>query len=210
MTAFFFDLPIVGILRGFGPAELEPILSTVLRGGLKNIEITMNSPNAAMQIRTAIQQCGNRMAVGAGTVTSLALLQEALAAGAKFIVTPTLQVEIVNECVRAGVPVFPGAFSPTEVFRAAELGATMVKLFPAEIAGPVYVKALRGPFPNLKIMPTGGVDRETLPEFLKAGASGAGVGSPLFRKERIQAGDWDWLEAETRGYVQCWRTFSAR
>jgi 2-dehydro-3-deoxyphosphogluconate aldolase/(4S)-4-hydroxy-2-oxoglutarate aldolase len=195
-------LPIVGILRGFERRLLGGILGAARRGGLENVEITMNSPGAAEQIKEAIALGEGAINIGAGTVLNERLLDEALAAGAAFMVTPTLNPTVIEKCVRLKVPVFPGALSPTEVHAAWELGATMVKIFPAEVS---LVKALRGLFPEIKLMPTGGVDLRNLPEFIRAGASGAGVGSPLFQRERIEAGDWGWLEAQTRAFVTAWR-----
>jgi 2-dehydro-3-deoxyphosphogluconate aldolase/(4S)-4-hydroxy-2-oxoglutarate aldolase len=190
-------LPIIGILRGFTLEQLPNILGAVARGGLRNVEITMNSPSATEQIRLA----GDQLNVGAGTVTSLKLLDEALEAGAKFIVTPTVNTDVITRCAREQIPVFPGAFSPTEIFQAWELGATMVKIFPAETGGAAYVRAIRGPFPNIGLLPTGGVDLRTAEDYLKAGAAGLGVGSPLFNKERIEAGDWRWLETQARAFA---------
>ena len=195
------ELPVIGILRGFSAQQLPDILGAITRGGLRNLEITMNSPGAVAQIAQTRALAGGKVNVGAGTVTSPSLLDEALEAGAIFIVTPTINHDIIRECVRNNVPVFPGAFSPTEILEAWELGATMVKIFPADAAGPAYIRGLRGPFPNVKLLPTGGVDLATAPEFLKAGAAGLGVGSPLFDKKRIEAGDWAWLESQARNFA---------
>ena len=130
------------------------------------------------------------------------LLDEAVTAGANFIVTPTVNREVLRECGRRGLAVFPGAFSPTEVLEAWELGAAMVKVFPADAGGPAYLRAIRGPFPQIRLLPTGGVDLQTGREFLKAGASGLGVGSPLFNKPRIDAGDWAWLRDQTASFAR--------
>ena len=195
---------IVGILRGFEPGQLKGIVEAVRRGGLRHLEITMNSPGAAEQIAHARVLGEGQLAIGAGTVTSLALLDAALHAGAEFIVTPSLNPEVITACVQRKIPVYPGAFSPAEILTAWELGAAMVKIFPAEFGGARYLKALRGPFPHIKLMPTGGVELESLPKLIEAGAAGAGVGSPLFRRDRIDAGDWPWLEQQTRRYVEAW------
>ncbi len=200
--SWFQEAPIIGILRGLSPEQLPQVLEAATRGGLRNVEVTMNSPNAAAQIRAAVRQAGARLNIGAGTVTSLPVLHEALAAGATFIVTPLVHRLVIIECVRQNIPVFPGAFSPTEIWEAWELGAAMVKVFPADAGGPGYLKALRGPFPQVKLLPTGGVDLQTAAAFLKAGAAGLGVGSPLFDKPRIDAGDWAWLERQTRQFVE--------
>ncbi|MCI0536360.1 MAG: bifunctional 4-hydroxy-2-oxoglutarate aldolase/2-dehydro-3-deoxy-phosphogluconate aldolase [Verrucomicrobiales bacterium] len=180
------------------------IVAAARRGRLTNLEITMNTPGAAEQIQEAIILANGQLNIGAGTVTSPAVLEEALRAGASFIVTPTLNASVVDRCVQVQVPVFPGAFSPNEVVRAWELGATMVKIFPAETLGPAYIRSLKAPLPEIKLLPTGGVNLATLPEFLKAGADGFGVGSPLFDPKRIESGDWPWLEAQCRAFAEAY------
>jgi 2-dehydro-3-deoxyphosphogluconate aldolase / (4S)-4-hydroxy-2-oxoglutarate aldolase len=116
---------------------------------------------------------------------------------------------VIQKCVERGLPVFPGALSPTEIWEAWELGATMVKVFPAEMGGELFLRGLRGPFPKVKLMPTGGITLETLPGLIKAGANGFGIGSPLFQKARIEAKDWGWLEHEVAAYVQAYRESTA-
>lgn len=198
---------VVGILRGFPPDVTRELLSAARRGGLLHAEITMDTPNAATQIRDAIAEHGDGLAIGAGTVTTPERLEEALAAGARFIVTPTLRAEVVRRCVTAGVPIFPGALSPTEVERAWEMGATMVKVFPSDRLGPAYLQGLSEQLPGVALMPTGGVGLESLGAFLRAGASAVGVGGPLFAKELVTARDWAGVEGRCRAFVEAWRTF---
>jgi 2-dehydro-3-deoxyphosphogluconate aldolase/(4S)-4-hydroxy-2-oxoglutarate aldolase len=207
--ALFTELPIIGILRGFTVPQLEQIVSSSLRGGLRNLEVTMNSPDAAAQISRAVTRGANQMNIGAGTVLNLKLLDQALEAGASFIVTPTVQPEVIKECVRLNVPIFPGAMTPTEIVRAHELGATMVKVFPAETLGPAYIRAVKAPLPHIKLLPTGGVDLKTLPAFIKAGADAFGIGSPLFDKKRLESADWDWVEAQCRAFREAFRSATA-
>jgi len=199
------DVTLIGIARGFTLSQIGHVVPALLRGGLKHLEITMNSPGALSQIEEARKVAGGRLQIGAGTVTNRKLLEQALRAGATFIVTPTLNEEVLVECVRRKIPVFPGAFSPTEIYRAWELGATAVKIFPADLGGPAYVRSLRGPFLGIKLLPTGGVDLESVPLFVKAGASGLGIGSPLLDRQRIEAGDWAWVEDRTRSFVAAFR-----
>lgn len=198
----FQELPIIGILRGFSPGQMERIIRASVQGGLRNLEITMNSPAAAEQLREAVAAGEGRINVGAGTVMSMAALEQALGAGASFAVTPTIEPKVIAECIRQKIPVFPGALSPTEIVRAWELGAAMVKVFPAESVGPGYIRALKAPLPQIKLLPTGGVDLKTLPAFVKAGADGFGIGSPLFDPQRIKAGDWTWLEERARAFTE--------
>jgi 2-dehydro-3-deoxyphosphogluconate aldolase / (4S)-4-hydroxy-2-oxoglutarate aldolase len=201
----FQQLPIVGILRGLPADRLRPVVEAVRDGGLTNLEITMNTPGAVDQIRAACEIAGGALNLGAGTVTSVQLLEEALAAGASFIVTPTVAVPVIERCGRLKVPVFPGAFSPTETQRAWGLGATMVKVSPAEFLGPAYVRSLKAPLPQVKLMPTGGVDVATLETYAKAGADAFGVGSPLFRAERIAAQDWEWVRNQCRAFSRAYQ-----
>lgn len=204
-SELFQALPIVGIMRGVPSEMLPPLLEAAREGGLTNVEITMNTPGAAEQIRVACDILGSRVNVGAGTVTSVALLESALEAGAGFIVTPTLAVPVIERCVRLGVPVFPGAFSPSEIFRAWEMGATMVKVFPADSLGPGYLRSLKAALPSLRLMPTGGVDLSTVQSYRASGADAFGIGSPLFRPDRILASDWPWIRTQCELFSQALR-----
>lgn len=205
----FLTLPLVGIIRGCADEHLPHVIEAVRKGGMLNLEITMNSPGAERQIREAVSSSKGQLNIGAGTVTSLKLLDRALAAGASFIVTPVLVPEVIIKCVEGAIPVFPGAFTPTEIHRAWELGATMVKVFPAEFGGPQFVRGIKAPFPEVQLMPTGGVDLSTIADFLHAGASGFGIGSPLFRKDRIDSMDWPWIQDQVSAFVNIYRQHTA-
>lgn len=200
----FAAMPLIAILRGQPIGLIDPVVQALADGGFVALEITMNTPGAAAQIRTAGACAGNRLAVGAGTVTSLAELDEAHAAGASFIVTPVVVPEVITECVRRGLPVFPGAFTPTEIHQAHRLGATMVKLFPAHRLGPGYVRDLRAPLSSIRLLATGGITPETLPGYAQAGVAGFGVGSPLLAPARLAAGEWDWLRQRAREFCAAW------
>lgn len=204
--SLFEAMPIVGILRGFTKGQVTEIVHGSIRGGLTNLEITMNSPDAAAQIRHAVEIAEGRVNIGAGTVLDLELLDEALSAGASFIVTPTVAELVINECVSEKIPIFPGALTPTEIVRAWDLGATMVKIFPAEALGLSYIRGLKAPLPQVKLLPTGGVDLKTLPDFIKAGADGFGVGGPLFNSQRVRAGDWEWIERQCKAFAETVKT----
>lgn len=203
---WFEELPVVGILRGFEFDATARMISAALDGGLRNVEITMNSPGAADQIRRAVDAFGSRSNIGAGTVTSPAALELALSAGASFIVTPIVLPEVIESCVRLGVPVMPGAMSPTEIVSAWELGATVVKVFPADGLGPAYLRSLRGPLPHIPLMPTGGLTVESLPAFRSAGAVAFGVGTPLFDPAHATAGDWAWFRTQAERFAAAWKS----
>jgi 2-dehydro-3-deoxyphosphogluconate aldolase/(4S)-4-hydroxy-2-oxoglutarate aldolase len=211
MNAFSADLfrvmPIVAILRGTDPNRLEPLVAALQAGGLTTLEITMNTPDAADQIQRVVRASRGSLNIGAGTVTSLDLLGRALRAGASFIVTPVVATAVIKECSRLGIPVFPGALTPSEVVNAWELGAQIVKIFPADRPG--YLRRLNEILPEVGLFPTGGVDLDRLPALLEAGAIGAGVGSPLLRKSWIEAGDWLAIERQCRAFADVYRRHAA-
>jgi 2-dehydro-3-deoxyphosphogluconate aldolase/(4S)-4-hydroxy-2-oxoglutarate aldolase len=200
----FRSMPIVGILRFFPRAQVEQLVPAVMAGGLVNLEVTLNSPGAADLIRLTRDVLGDRGNVGAGTVTSMEGLKLALDAGASFIVTPVVLPEVIRACVDSGVPILPGAMTPTEIFTAWSLGATMVKVFPADQLGPSHLRAVKAPFPEIRLMPTGGVTVETLPAFRDAGADAFGVGSPLFDSRQVAAGNWDWFRVRASQFREAY------
>ena len=179
----FNKLPLMGILRGVNIDEIGPILEAVIPAGLKAIEITMNTQGAAKVIKKAVSVSAGRISVGAGTVLSMDDLDVALEAGAEFIVMPVCVKEIMEFCVQKGIPVFPGAFTPNEVFDAWNLGASMVKVFPAGRFGPAYMKDIKGPLDNVKLMAVGGVKEENIVDFFEAGADAVAFGASVFKKE---------------------------
>jgi 2-dehydro-3-deoxyphosphogluconate aldolase/(4S)-4-hydroxy-2-oxoglutarate aldolase len=198
----FRSMPIVGILRFFPRDQVEHLVPAVVEGGLVNLEVTLNSPGAADLIRLTRDLLGPRGNVGAGTVTSMQGLDLALEAGASFIVTPVVLPEVIRACVERGVPVMPGAMTPTEIFTAWNLGASLVKVFPADQLGPGHLRAVKAPFPEIRLMPTGGVTVETLPAFRDAGSDAFGVGSPLFDPRQVAAGNWDWFRQRASRFCE--------
>ncbi|MBV8881021.1 MAG: bifunctional 4-hydroxy-2-oxoglutarate aldolase/2-dehydro-3-deoxy-phosphogluconate aldolase [Planctomycetaceae bacterium] len=202
--ALFQKLPVVGILRFFKRAEVEKLVPASIEGGLCNIEVTMNTAGAEDLIRLTVDLMGGKGNVGAGTVTSLETLDRALKAGATFIVTPAVLPDVIQACVERKVPVMPGAMTPTEILGAWRLGATIVKVFPADQLGPAHIKAVKAPFPEIPLMPTGGVTVETLPAFKKAGADGFGVGGPLFDPKQVAAGNWGWFREQAARFAQAY------
>ena len=199
----FAELPIVGILRGFEVEMVCQLVGATMAGGLRCIEVTMNSPSAVEAIAAAIKEGGDELQVGAGTVCTLEDLELALGAGASFIVTPIVSAEVISACCERGVPVMAGALTPSEIYQAWSLGAEMVKVFPANHFGPGYLKDLRGPLPDIRLMPTGGVNAETLGEFYSAGAAAFGVGGSLFSSQAIAA---ETVEEAARSLVAAYET----
>jgi len=154
--------PLMGILRGVTSKDLGPTLEAAAEGGLETLEITMNTPGASELIAQAKASVGGDLEIGAGTVLSLEELDAALGAGASFIVMPTLAADVVAECARRGVPVFPGALTPQEIQTAWRAGAAMVKVFPAKFFGPEYFREVKGPFGDVLLLACGGVSAENL------------------------------------------------
>ena len=185
----FNKMPVVGIIRGLSVDEIDFVLPIYKEAGFTTIEITLNTPEALSVIGSLANQYDGTLNVGAGTVCTLDDLAAALDAGANFIVTPIFKSEVVKKCVSLQVPIFPGAFSPTEIYEAWELGASMVKLYPASVVGPAYVSAVLAPLNKVKLMPTGGIHLSNMLAFMKAGATSLGIGSELFDKKIIQKRD---------------------
>jgi len=202
--ALFKKLPVVGILRFLKRAEVEKLVPASLEGGLCNIEVTMNTAGAEDLIRLTSDLVGAKGNVGAGTVTTIETLDRAIKAGATFIVTPAVVPDVIQACVQRKIPVMPGAMTPTEILGAWRLGATMVKVFPADQLGPGHIKAVKAPFPEIPLMPTGGVTVETLPAFKKAGADAFGVGGPLFDPKQVAAGNWGWFREQAASFAQAY------
>jgi len=193
--------PLLGILRGIKSEELDPLFEVILSSGLEAVEITMNTPCASDLIAQAVKRYGKRIMIGAGTVLSLQDLREALRVGATFIVSPVLHEPIISSCVKNGIPVFPGALTPQEVHNAWEAGATMVKVFPAGCLGPEYFSELKGPFNGIELLACSGVTPENLPDYLSHGASAAAIGSGTFRREWIEAGQFDLIQKRIKTYL---------
>lgn len=169
---------IVVIIRGTDPDDFLNIADALLKGGLSVLEITLNSPYALTVIKKASLELGDRLLIGAGTVLDAASAGAAVAAGAKFIVSPSLDTETIRATKQLGVVSVPGAFTATEILSAYNSGADIIKVFPASV-GANYFRDLRGPFPQIPLMPTGGVNLGNIREFQKAGAVAYGIGTAL-------------------------------
>lgn len=182
----FKHLPIMGILRGIAEEMVEPIVETAQSAGLETLEITMNTPRAADLIKRMVRAARGRLAIGAGTVLTMDDLHSALDAGATFIVLPTIVDEVVAYCSQNRIPVFPGALTPNEIHRAWAAGASMVKVFPANLFGPEYFREIKGPFRKIELLACGGVTAQNIQSFFSCGASGASFGSSIFKPEWLK------------------------
>jgi 2-dehydro-3-deoxyphosphogluconate aldolase/(4S)-4-hydroxy-2-oxoglutarate aldolase len=202
----FMTMPIVGIIRNMSRSTFTEVLPIVYEAGLKNVEITMNTPHATDMIRHAIKYFGNKLIIGAGTVCNQEDLKNALAAGARFIVCPITDRSIISSCVQKEIPVIPGAFTPTEIFKAWTAGAALVKLFPATSLGPQYIRDVNAALNEIDLMPTGGIDQDNIASFFKAGAAAAGVGGRMFDASMIREKNWNGLVQHFIKFVEAVRT----
>jgi len=203
--ARFRKLPLMGILRGGDLAILEPLVETLLRAGLETLEITLNTPGAPAMIRRAREIAGDTFMLGAGTVLDRAGVAVALSAGASFVVSPVLIPEVMAECALRRVPTFPGAFSPQEIFTAARAGAAMVKVFPASVFGPAYIREVRGPFETVELLVCGGVRAANCADYFAAGAAAVSFGGSVFSVARLAAHDYEAVGRDVAALVSATR-----
>ena len=192
----------MAVVRAPDPAGLVEVIRALAAGGVTVAEVTLTVPNALDVLREAKKALGDSVLLGAGTVLDPETCRAALLAGAEFIVSPTLGLDVIRLCRRYDKLVMPGAFTPTEVLAAWEAGADIVKVFPAEVVGPAFFKAMRGPLPQIRLMPTGGVDLNTAADFLKAGACCLGIGSQLVDPKLVAAKAFDQLRDLAAKYVE--------
>jgi len=185
------EIGIIPIVRAASADVAIPVAEALLQAGLPVVEITMTVPNAIDAIGGLAKRFRGRMLIGAGTVTDAETARRTMDAGAEFVVTPCLVPEVIEAANRAQVAVLPGALTPGEIFEAFRKGGDMVKIFPAQsVGGAAYVRALRGPFPGIPLVPTGGVTLENIAEMFKAGAAAVGVGTELISKEALARRDY--------------------
>lgn len=198
MVAALREAKVVGVLRApSARAAVEAALAAA-RGGLRAVELTFTTPGVLEALRELRERLP-AVLLGAGTVLGAREAEAAAGAGAAFLVSPHLGEDVLELCRARGVPYVPGVLTPTEVVRARALGAEVVKLFPAGSSGGIpYLKDLLGPFPDLQVMATGGIKPAEVPAYLRAGALAVGLGSNLFPRAALEAGDWAAVETATR------------
>jgi 2-dehydro-3-deoxyphosphogluconate aldolase/(4S)-4-hydroxy-2-oxoglutarate aldolase len=194
-------LGVVAIIRLQDSSAVRGIVDALANGGVKALEVTMTVPRAIELIAEIAPTLPPDFLFGAGTVVDADTAHRAARAGAQFIVSPVFRPEVIKAAHEDGIPVMPGCFTPTEILAAWELGADIVKVFPATSVGPSYFKDVRGPLPQVKMMPTGGVSIDNVGDWLKAGAVAVGVGSALLDMKAIAAKQFDVIEANARRMV---------
>ena len=195
------DCGIVAVVRSPDSEQLVEVCRALADGGVTVVEITMTVPDALQVIDRVRAALGERVLLGAGTILDPETARAALLAGAEYVVAPSLNLDVIRVCRRYSKLVMPGAFTPTEILTAWEAGADVVKVFPADVLGPAFFKAVRAPLPQVRLMPTGGVDLKTAADFLKAGAYCLGVGGQLVEPKAVAERNFDRVRDLARQYV---------
>lgn len=193
---------IVAVVRSPDGDKLVEVAKALAAGGVTVMEITFTVPNALEVLKEVRKTMGDAVTLGAGTVLDPETARAAILVGAEFVVAPNTNPDVISLCRRYSIPVMPGAYTPTEILKAWELGADVVKVFPADIGGPAYLRAVSAPLPQVRLMPTGGVDLTTAADFLKAGACCLGVGSSLVEKAALAAGDMNRITSLAKSFVE--------
>jgi len=204
------DCGIVAVVRSAESAPLVDVCRALAEGGVDVAEITFTVPDALEVLKAARKALGDRMLLGAGTVLDPETARAAFLAGAEYIVSPTLDTEVIAMARRYGKLVMPGCFTPTEILKAWQAGADIIKVFPAEVVGPAYFKAVRGPLPQVRMMPTGGVDLNTAASFLEAGACCLGIGSQLIDPKAVAARKFDLISEKAAKYREIVKAHQAK
>lgn len=188
---------VIAVLRAVDARRYAPVVDVLADNGIRGIELTMSTPGTLEVLADIRAGVADEVQVGIGTITTVAQLQEALDAGVDFVVTPTTDVTVIDAAVTAGVPIYPGGLTPTELWTGWAAGATAVKVFPAALVGPAYVAHLRGPFPDIEVIPSGGIGMAEAAEWIQAGARAVSVGRPLIG-DALNGGDLDALARRCR------------
>ncbi len=189
---------VVAVVRLEDLSDAVDVARSLAKGGVHGIEFTFTNPKAAQAITAAREAMGADALIGAGSVLDAETARIAILAGAQFVVTPVTRLDTIQLCNRYGIPIMSGAFTPTEILTAWEAGSAMVKVFPATALGPGYLKDVRGPLPQIKLIPTGGVSVDNAGDFIRAGAAAVALGSALVDPKLVAAGAWDELTARAQ------------
>ena len=193
---------VVAVLRAPSGEMLADVAAALLAGGVEAIEVTFTVPGAHRVLEEVADRLGDKILLGAGTVLDPETARTAILAGAEFLVAPTVNFGVIQLCRRYDKVVIPGAMTPTEILSAWEAGADIVKVFPSDQLGPGYFKAVQRPLPQVRLMPTGGVDLETAADFLRAGACALGIGGSLVEPKAVAGGDMGRIESLARQYIE--------
>jgi 2-dehydro-3-deoxyphosphogluconate aldolase/(4S)-4-hydroxy-2-oxoglutarate aldolase len=200
---------VVAVIRMQKADQLRAVIDALLEGGVRALELTMTVPGAIGLIEELAKDLPGEFQLGAGTVLDTETARQVILAGAKYIVAPVLNLDVITLCHRYDVAIMPGCFTPTEILTAWQAGADLIKVFPATALGPSYFRDVRAPLPQVRLMPTGGVTMENAGEWIKAGAVAIGVGSALVDTKAIAAGNFAQITKNAKSLIESVRTARA-
>ena len=195
------SMGVVAVIRLKDPAKLRAVVDALAEGGVRALEVTMTVPRAVDLIRELAPTMPSGFLLGAGTVVDADTAKAVIDAGARYVVSPVFRPDVIDACHLRDVPMMPGCFSPTEILAAHDAGADIIKVFPATMLGPQFLKDVRAPLPQVKLMPTGGVTLDNAGDWIRAGAVAVGIGSALVDAKAIEAGQLDVIAANARTVI---------
>jgi len=195
------QLGVVAVIRLRDPGKLRAVVDALMTGGVKALEVTMTVPGAVDLIRALAPTLPEGFLLGAGTVLNASIAHAVIGAGAQFVISPIFRRGVIGACHEHDVPAMPGCFTPTEILEAHDAGADIVKIFPATALGPQYIKDVRAPLPQVKLMPTGGVSPENAGEWIRAGAVAVAAGSQVLDSKAIESGRFEVITENARRIV---------
>ena len=195
------QLGVVAVIRLRDPGKLRAVVDAIVAGGVQALEVTMTVPGAIELIRGLAPTLPEGFLLGAGTVIDAATAHAVIDAGAQFVISPVFRRAVIDACHQRGVPAAPGCFTPTEILEAHDAGADIVKVFPATTLGPQYIKDVRAPLPQVRLMPTGGVTPDNAGDWIRAGAVAVAAGSSLLDSAAIESGRFEVITANARRFV---------
>jgi 2-dehydro-3-deoxyphosphogluconate aldolase/(4S)-4-hydroxy-2-oxoglutarate aldolase len=193
---------VIAVIRIRDAAKVKAVADALMEGGIRALEVTMTVPDAVASIRSLAATLPRGFLLGAGTVTDAATVHAVVDAGARFVVSPVFRREVVRACLERGVAAVPGCFSPTEILDAHDAGADFVKVFPATMLGPQFIKDVRAPLPQVRLVPTGGVTPANAGDWIRAGAAAVGIGSALVDTAAVDRGDWKTIVDRARTAIE--------
>lgn len=199
-SALLRENPVIAVLRASDPGDYDAVVDVLVENGVRSIELTLSTPGTLEHLPALLERIGDGAEVGIGTITTAEQATRAIENGAHYLVTPIVNTDVIALAVSAGVPVYPGGLTPTELYSAWAAGASAVKVFPAETVGPQYGSHLRGPFPDIEFVPSGGIALDDIPAWLNAGALAVSLGGPLVG-DALKGGSLDALAERARRAV---------
>jgi 2-dehydro-3-deoxyphosphogluconate aldolase/(4S)-4-hydroxy-2-oxoglutarate aldolase len=198
-SAVLREHPVIAVLRARDPRDYDAVVDVLTENGIRSIELTLSTPGTLERLPSLVGRGGAE--IGVGTITTVEQAQRAIDGGASYLVTPIIRLDVIELAVRRGVPIYPGGLTPTELFAGWEAGATAVKIFPAETVGAQYGSHLRGPFPDIEFVPSGGIVLADVPDWLRAGAVAVSLGGPLIG-DALKGGSLEALAERTRRVIE--------